>query len=148
MKTKIPILIFFTFFLLQCKEQKAEKIMDSKNEKSKIINSNRFIKPEEIKGKNFDDFIDSLYTKNAVIQKHLPIESETFIMGDNDSWLAGIRNGLQDVHSWEENEKNDIIIKEVTWEISDTQFFTVWYERKNRQWIPIQDFVWDKGSDF
>ena len=148
MKTKIPILILLTVFLLQCKDQKGDKILISKNEKSKIINSNRFITQEEIRGKNFDDYIDSLYSKNGVIQKHLPIESETFIMGDNDSWLAGIRQGLMEIHTSEEIEKKDIVIKEVTWEISDTKFLTVWYERKNRQWIPIQDYVWDKGSDF
>lgn len=148
MKTKIPILILSTLFLLQCKDQKADKILISKNEKSKIINRNRFITQEEIRGKNFDDFIDSLYSKNGVIQKHLPIESETFIMGDNDSWLAGIRQGLMEIHTFEEIEKKDIVIKEATWEISDTHFLTVWYERKNRQWIPIQDYVWDKGSDF
>lgn len=148
MKIKISILIFFTLFLQQCKDQKANEILISKNEKSRIINSNRFINPKEIRGKNFDDFIDGLYTKNAVIQKHLPVESETFIMGDNDSWLAGIRQGLLEIHPSEEIEKKDILIKEVTWEISDAQFLTVWYERKNRQWVPVQDFVWDKGSDF
>jgi hypothetical protein len=148
MKTKIPILILSTLFLLQCKDQKADKILISKNEKSKIINSNRFITQEEIRGKNFDDYIDSLYSKNGVIQKHLPIESETFIMGDNDSWLAGIRQGLMEIHTSEEIEKKDIVIKEATWEISDTHFLTVWYERKNQQRIPIQDYVWDKGSDF
>jgi len=141
MKTKIPILILLTLFLLQCKDQKTDKILISKNEKSKIINSNRFITQEEIRGKNFDDYIDSLYSKNGVIQKHLPIESETFIMGDNDSWLAGIRQGLMEIHTFEEIEKKDIVIKEATWEISDTHFL-------NQQWIPIQDYVWDKGSDF
>ena len=141
MKTKIPILILLTLFLLQCKDQKTDKILISKNEKSKIINSNRFITQEEIRGKNFDDLIDSLYSKNGVIQKHLPIESETFIMGDNDSWLAGIRQGLMEIHTFEEIEKKDIVIKEATWEISDTHFL-------NQQWIPIQDYVWDKGSDF
>ena len=148
MKTKIHILIFTIIFLLQCKDQKPDKISTSKNEKSKIINSNRFITAEEIRGKNFDDFVDSLYTKNGVIQKHLPIESETFSMGDNDSRLAGIRQGLLEIHPSEEIEKKDIVIKEVTWEISNTQFLTVWYERKNRQWIPVQDHTWDKGSEF
>lgn len=141
MKTKIPILILLTLFLLQCKDQKTDKILISKNEKSKIINSNRFITQEEIRGKNFDDLIDSLYSKNGFIQKHLPVESETFIMGDNDSWLAGIRQGLMEIHTSEEIEKKDIVIKEATWEISDTHFL-------NQQWIPIQDYVWDKGSDF
>lgn len=148
MKLKFPILIFVTLFLQQCKDKKTDEFLTSKNEKSKTINSNRFILPEEIRGKKYDDFMDSLYSKNGVIRKHLPIESETFIMGDNDSWLAGIRDGLSEIHTSEEIEKKDIIIKEVTWEISETQFFTVWYERKNRQWIPIQDFVWDKGSEF
>ena len=67
MKTKIHILIFTIIFLLQCKDQKPDKISTSKNEKSKIINSNRFITAEEIRGKNFDDFINHLYSKNSVI---------------------------------------------------------------------------------
>lgn len=141
----MPILV--TFFLIQCKDSNAEKLSEF-NDKSKLINSNRFIKPEEIKGKNFDDFIDSLYKQNGIIQKHLPLESETFIMGDNDSWLAGIRQGLLEKYSFEEIKKKDIIIKEATWEISETQFLTVWYERKNQKWIPIQDFIWSKGSEF
>lgn len=147
MKTKILFLLIILFSVVQCKEEKSEKISNPKNEKSKIINSNRFLKPEEIKGKTFDEFMN-LYAKPETPRKYLPIESETFIMGDNDSWLAGIRQGLLEIHTWEEIEKKDIVIKEVTWEISDTQFLTVWYERKNRQWIPIQDFVWDKGADF
>lgn len=69
-------------------------------------------------------------------------------MGDNDRWLEGLRQGLLEIHTSEEIEKKDIVIKEATWEISDTHFLTVWYERKNRQWIPIQDYVSDKGSDF
>ena len=148
MKTKFPILILGVFFLLHCKEQNAEKTADSKTEKSKIINSNRFIKPEDIKGKNFDVLMDEMYAKPGILQKYLPLESETFILGDNDSYVAGIREGLLNLHSMEEIEKKDILIKEVTWEISDTQFFTVWYERKNRQWIPIQDYIWDKGANF
>lgn len=147
MKIKILMPILATFFLIQCKDSNAEKLSEF-NDKSKLINSNRFIKPEEIKGKNFDDFIDRLYKQKGVIQKHLPLESKTFIMGDNDSWLAGIRQGLLEKYSFEEIKKKDIIIKEATWEISETQFLTVWYERKNQKWIPIQDFIWSKGSEF
>ncbi len=111
---KTTIIFVAMFSLQQCKDQKKDHSFDSKNKKSEFINSNRFLKPEDIKGKTFDDIMNNLYKKPDVPINYLPIETETFVLGDSDSWVAGIRQGLLDVHSSEEIDKKDFVIKEVT----------------------------------
>lgn len=143
MKFFIYTLSIFLFF--QC-TKKAEHHKDTK----KIVQSNKdtaYIEYEKIKNLSYDIVMDSL-SKIPLPNKKMPYSEETFILGGDNGVISEFRIGLLDIHTIEEIKQKDIFIKEVHWEISPTHNFTIWYERKNGEWEPINNMIWDKISEF
>ncbi len=40
------------------------------------------------------------------------------------------------------------IIDEITWEKTKDTLITVWYERKEKEAVPVETYTWLKGTDF
>jgi len=150
MKNIIKIIGFALsiFLLVNCENIKSEKKQNFKiDNKKEIFNQNIYIKYDKIKNLTYDDFIDQ-FAVPGTPSKYFPYNREVFIIGDYDGMISEFRIELLKYHSEEEIKNNDILIKEVSWEASPNQNLTVWYERKNKQWIPIHHLIWDKGAEF
>ena len=145
MTSKLLALTLLIF--LQCNDQKKSAKTIPVSETAKILNKSRFITYDEIKTIPFDQFVDR-DMNSGMPEKYQPITMNVFIVGDWEGWTAGIRSGLSYIYQNEDLTKKDILIREVTWESSLTENLTIWYERKNMQWIPVDHFVWKKDADY
>lgn len=148
MKFFIYTLSIFLFFQCTKKSEHHKPIKDEMH--PKVVQSDKdtiYIEYEKIKNLSYDIVIDSL-SKIPLPNKKMPYAQETFILGDDNGAISEFRIGLLDIHTIEKIKNNDILIKEVHWEISPTHNFTIWYERKDREWKPINNMIWDKSSEF
>ena len=94
---------------------------------------------------NYEDYI------NRYKDKHHPKSEVTFIMNDlYDGIISEFRVGLYNCFSQKESKENDILIKEVTWDISylDNKYLTVWYHREGKHWVPIEHLLYSKDTRF
>ena len=94
---------------------------------------------------NYEDYI------NRYKDKHHPKSEVTFIMNDlYDGIISEFRVGLYNCFSEKESKENDILIKEVTWDISylDNKYLTVWYQREGKHWVPIEHLFYSKDTRF
>lgn len=99
----------------------------------------------EILKLNYEDYI------NRYKDKHHPKSEVTFIMNDlYDGIISEFRVGLYNCFSEKETKENDILIKEVTWDISylDNKYLTVWYHREGKHWVPIEHLFYSKDTRF
>lgn len=150
MKRLIQILglFFLIAFSIRCEKKKENVNLVTKKEAMRNqLNQNMYIKYADIKDLTYDQF-RAKYTFPSASPKLFPYMQETFILGDYDGMITEFRMGLMNHYSEDEIKKKDILIKEVSWEIGTTQNLTVWYERKNKQWIIIDHLIWDKGAEF
>ena len=94
---------------------------------------------------NYEDYI------NRYKDKYHPKSEVTFIMNDlYDGIISEFRVGLYNCFSEKETKENDILIKEVTWDISylDNKYLTIWYHRKGKHWVPIEHLLYSKDTNF
>ncbi len=145
MTSKIVAVTLFTF--LQCNDAEKTAKGASVSETEKILNSNRYLTYDQIKDLTFDQYVDK-YAKSGMPEKYYPIETNVFIVNDWEGCTAGIRAGLNYRYQNEDLTKKDILIREVTWESSLTENLTIWYERKNMKWVPVDHFIWQKDADY
>ena len=99
----------------------------------------------EILKLNYEDYI------NRYKDKYHPKSEVTFIMNDlYDGIISEFRVGLYNCFSEKETKENDILIKEVTWDISylDNKYLTVWYHREGKYWVPIEHLFYSKDTRF
>ena len=99
----------------------------------------------EILKLNYEDYI------NRYEDKYHPKSEVTFIMNDLfDGIISEFRVGLYNCFSEKETKENDILIKEVTWDISylDNKYLTVWYHREGKHWISIEHLFYSKDTRF
>lgn len=99
------------------------------------LNERIFVNTKEIKGVPFDDVKD----------KYTVLEEETFKL--NESHYAGLREFLPHYFS-KEQLKQPILLKEATWETSDSTLITIWFIKKQNRWLPIETYEWEKGTEF
>ena len=94
---------------------------------------------------NYEDYI------NRYEDKYHPKSEVTFIMNDlYDGIISEFRVGLYNCFSEKETKENDILIKEVTWNISylDNKYLRVWYHREGKHWVPIEHLLYSKDTRF
>lgn len=99
----------------------------------------------EILKLNYEDYI------NRYKEKYHPKSEVTFIMNDLfDGIISEFRVGLYNCFSEKETKENDILIKEVTWDISylDNKYLTVWYHREGKHWVLIEHLLYSKDTRF
>ncbi|GJH40863.1 hypothetical protein RCZ04_14130 [Capnocytophaga sp. HP1101] len=93
---------------------------------------------------NYEDFL------NRYKDKYPPKSEVTFIMNDlQDGIISEFRVGLYNCFSEKEAKERDILIKEVTWDISsDDKYLTIWYRREGKHWVPIDHLLYSKDTRF
>ena len=99
----------------------------------------------EILKLNYEDYI------NRYKDKYHPKSEVTFIMNDlYDGIISEFRVGLYNCFSEKETKENDILIKEVTWDIFylDNKYLTIWYHRKGKHCVPIEHLLYSKDINF
>ncbi|MDR6968183.1 hypothetical protein J2X31_002198 [Flavobacterium arsenatis] len=100
-----------------------------------FMNERIFLNPEKIKDLTFEE----------ISEKYTVLEEETFKL--NESHYAGLREFLPHYFSMEQL-KQPILLKEVTWETSDSTLITIWFIKKQNRWLPIETYEWKKGTEF
>lgn len=100
-----------------------------------VLNTRKFVNPQETKGLSFD----------KICEKYTPIAQETFLLSEGP--ISEFRVGLEAYFN-PTQMRQPIPIKEVTWEISDTDLLTIWFVEKQNQWQPLEQYEWQKGMEF
>lgn len=93
-----------------------------------------YIDPEKVRGLPLADI------KNT----YQPISEEIFPLNENYGEFRGALN----VFFTEEQLKQATPIKEVTWEVNDSSMLTIWFVKKQSQWLPLEQYEWKKGTEF
>jgi hypothetical protein len=99
-----------------------------------VLDSREFVNLQETKGLTFDEIRD----------KYTAVNEETFPLNEN----YGEFRGALDAHFTEEQRQQPIPIKEATWETSDSTLLTIWFIEKQNKWTPIEQYEWNKGTEF
>ena len=87
----------------------------------------------------------SILTYDEMKEKYTALEEETFLL--NASHYAGLREFLP--HYFTQKQlRQPILIKEATYETSDSTLITIWFMEKQKQWQPIEKYEWKKGTEF
>ncbi|GEM_PF-3398282 len=100
-----------------------------------FLNERIFLNPEKIKDLTFEE----------ISEKYTALEEETFKL--NESHYAGLREFLPHYFS-KEQLKQPILLKEATWETSDSTLITIWFIKKQNRCLPIEAYEWEKGTEF
>jgi hypothetical protein len=74
-----------------------------------------------------------------------PIEQEQFIL--KDIALVGIREGLCNIYK-EEQQKENRLIKELTWTTDSISNITIWYEEDTARYKPVYSFIWFLDAEY
>lgn len=85
---------------------------------------------------------------NTLVSKYPPLTDSTFILGKGDGVISEFRIGLRNTFTEKEIENRDIIIREVTWSYNQDENLTIWYEKKQDQWVLVDHFIWHKDALF
>lgn len=85
---------------------------------------------------------------NTLVSKYPPLTDSTFILGKGDGVISEFRIGLRNTFTEKEIENRDIIIREVTWSSNKDENLTIWYEKKQDQWVLVDHFIWHKDALF
>lgn len=99
-----------------------------------VLNAREFINPQETKGLAFDE----------IKEKYTTVNEETFPLNEN----YGEFRGALDAHFTKEQLQQPIPIKEATWETSESTLLTIWFIEKQNKWTPIEQYEWNKGTEF
>lgn len=62
--------------------------------------------------------------------------------------ISEFRIGLRNTFTEKEIENRDILIREVTWSSNKDENLTIWYEKKQHQWVLVDHFIWHKDALF
>ena len=66
-----------------------------------------------------------------------------------DDLQGEFRIGLNNfIFTKQQRLSENIIIEELTWEKDSKTFITVWYQEIDKKIIPIDSFIWNKGTEF
>jgi hypothetical protein len=85
-------------------------------------------------------------TLNQSIKKFgTPIQEDSFVLNES---LSEFRIELYNIFTREEASSESIRIKESTWEKDSKHHITVWYKRKNNDWVPVHVLQWAKETEF
>lgn len=85
---------------------------------------------------------------NTLVSKYPPLTDSTFILGKGDGVISEFRIGLRNTFTEKEIENRDILIREVTWSSNKDENLTIWYEKKQDQWVLVDHFIWHKDALF
>ena len=85
---------------------------------------------------------------NTLVSKYPPLTDSTFILGKGDGVISEFRIGLRNTFTEKEIENRDILIREVTWSSNKDENLTIWYEKKQHQWILVDHLIWHKDALF
>lgn len=85
---------------------------------------------------------------NTLVLKYPPLTDSTFILGKGDGVISEFRIGLRNTFTEKEIENRDILIREVTWSSNKDENLTIWYEKKQDQWVLVDHFIWHKDALF
>lgn len=85
---------------------------------------------------------------NTLVSKYPPLTDSTFILGKGDGVISEFRIGLRNTFTEKEIENRDILIREVTWSSNKDENLTIWYEKKQHQWVLVDHFIWHKDTLF
>lgn len=85
---------------------------------------------------------------NTLVSKYPPLTDSTFILGKGDGVISEFRIGLRNTFTEKEIENRDILIREVTWSSNKDENLTIWYEKKQHQWVLVDHFIWHKDALF
>lgn len=62
--------------------------------------------------------------------------------------ISEFRIGLRNTFTEKEIENRDILIREVTWSSNKDENLTIWYEKKQHQWVLVDHLIWHKNALF
>lgn len=85
---------------------------------------------------------------NTLVSKYPPLTDSTFILGKGDGVISEFRIGLRNTFTEKEIENRDILIREVTWSSNKDENLTIWYEKKQDQWVLVDHLIWHKDALF
>ncbi|AHN29030.1 hypothetical protein SALWKB2_1648 [Snodgrassella alvi wkB2] len=85
---------------------------------------------------------------NTLVSKYPPLTDSTFILGKGDGVISEFRISLRNTFTEKEIENRDIIIREVTWSCNQDENLTIWYEKKQDQWVLVDHVIWYKDALF
>lgn len=85
---------------------------------------------------------------NTLVSKYPPLTDSTFILGKGDGVISEFRISLRNTFTEKEIENRDIIIREVTWSYNQDENLTIWYEKKQDQWVLVDHVIWYKDALF
>ena len=85
---------------------------------------------------------------NTLVLKYPPLTDSTFILGKGDGVISEFRIGLRNTFTEKEIENRDILIREVTWSSNKDENLTIWYEKKQHQWVLVDHVIWHKDALF
>jgi len=85
---------------------------------------------------------------NTLVSKYPPLTDSTFILGKGDGVISEFRIGLRNTFTEKEIENRDILIREVTWSYNQDENLTIWYEKKQDQWVLVDHLIWHKDALF
>ena len=85
---------------------------------------------------------------NTLVSKYPPLTDSTFILGKGDGVISEFRISLRNTFTEKEIENRDIIIREVTWSCNQDENLTIWYEKKQDQWVLVDHVIWYKDTLF
>nr|WP_279118714.1 hypothetical protein [Snodgrassella alvi] len=85
---------------------------------------------------------------NTLVSKYPPLTDSTFILGKEDGSITEFRISLRNTFTEKEIENRDILIREVTWSSNKDENLTIWYEKKQHQWVLVDHFIWHKDALF
>lgn len=85
---------------------------------------------------------------NTLVLKYSPLTDSTFILGKGDGLISEFRIGLRNTFTEKEIENRDILIREVTWSYNQDENLTIWYEKKQDQWVLVDHVIWYKDALF
>ena len=85
---------------------------------------------------------------NTLVSKYPPLTDSTFILGKGDGVISEFRISLRNTFTEKEIENRDILIREVTWSSNKDENLTIWYEKKQHQWVLVDHLIWHKNALF
>ena len=85
---------------------------------------------------------------NTLVSKYPPLTDSTFILGKGDGVISEFRISLRNTFTEKEIENRDILIREVTWSCNQDENLTIWYEKKQDQWVLVDHVIWYKDTLF
>jgi hypothetical protein len=143
---KYVFIILFILLLFSCNKI---KVIEENNRQSYVVLNKELNKTDSDTMEKFINLSQIQQTPvDSLIKKYPPLCDKTFIFGKKDGFITEFRVGLSKQFTQKEIRSRDIKIREVTWASSNEENLTVWFEKKDHKWIPLEHFIWDKNAEF